>query len=129
MRTFLLRALIILGLSIAVLSPALPVAAATDPFDRTLCSRARDSVVCKTPSGANPLTTKEGIFHRVTRIIATLAGIAAVIVMVVGGIRFITANGDAEQINKAKRTILYAAIGLVAIVVGQAVISFVINRI
>jgi hypothetical protein len=45
------------------------------------------------------------------------------------GIRYITSDGDAEAVAKAKRTIILAAVGLVIIALGQALINFVLNRV
>ena len=42
-----------------------------------------------------------------------VAGAIAVLITVMGGIRYITSTGDAKRIQAAKDTILYAVIGLV----------------
>ena len=67
--------------------------------------------------------------YRLGFYLALVAGAAAVVVIIVAGIRYITSNGDAEQTKKAKNAIIYASIGLIVIVLGQALISLVITRI
>jgi|GEM_PF-922483 len=55
-----------------------------------------------------------------------LGGIA-VLVVAVGGLRYILANGDPSAIAQAKNTILYALIGLVVAVSGFAIVTFVLR--
>ena len=53
-------------------------------------------------------------------------GIVAVIYIVVGGIQYITSTGDTSKTEKAKKTILYACIGLIACVLSFAIVNWVI---
>lgn len=80
-------------------------------------------------SGGDPLTGPGGLIPKITLIIAIIAGFAAVVVMVLAGIRYITSGGAADQVAQAKKTIIFAAAGLIIIVLSQALISFVIGRI
>jgi hypothetical protein len=80
---------------------------------------------CKDRTDEDPVPK---ILRRVTRIIAFITGAAAVLLVIVGGLRYVTANGNAENISSAKRTIIGALIGLVVIVLGQALIVFVIGK-
>jgi hypothetical protein len=52
-------------------------------------------------------------------------GLVAVIMIVIGGIKYTTSGGDAGGTKSAKDTILYAAIGLVVALIGQAVVLLV----
>ena len=56
-----------------------------------------------------------------------LAGLIAVIVIIVGGIMYATSAGDSGNITKAKNLIMYAAIGLVVVVIAFAVTKFVLT--
>jgi hypothetical protein len=55
-----------------------------------------------------------------------LAGITAVIVIIIGGIRYAASNGDSSQIQAAKNMITYAVVGLVVIIMAAAITQFVI---
>lgn len=57
-----------------------------------------------------------------------IAGIIAVIVIIVGGIMYASSAGEASNITKAKNLILYSIIGLVVIFAAFAVTNFVIGR-
>lgn len=61
-------------------------------------------------------------------ILSFIVGIAAVIMVMVGGFKYITSSGDSNNINSAKDTILYAIIGLVIAVLAQIIVRFVLNQ-
>lgn len=54
-------------------------------------------------------------------------GLVCVVVMIIGGINYMTSTGDAGKVKKAKDTILYGLIGLVVCVLAFALVQFVIN--
>ncbi len=59
--------------------------------------------------------------------IVGVLSLVSVIFIVVGGINYMTSAGDAGKIEKAKKTILYAVIGLVICVLAFAIVNFLIN--
>jgi hypothetical protein len=64
-----------------------------------------------------------------TQVISTLLvvlGMIAVIVIIIGGIRYTTSNGDQSAIKSAKNTILYAVVGLVVAILAFAIVNFTI---
>ncbi|MBR6965264.1 hypothetical protein IKH83_03065 [Candidatus Saccharibacteria bacterium] len=56
-------------------------------------------------------------------------GIVAVVVVIIGGVLYMTSSGDAGKVKKAKDTILYGIIGLVICALAYAIVNFVIDRI
>jgi len=58
-----------------------------------------------------------------------IAGIVAVIAIIIGGIRYIASNGDSSGIQSAKNTILYAVVGLVVVIAAASITGFVINNV
>ena len=56
-------------------------------------------------------------------------GIAAVLVIILGGVTYITSSGDASKVTKAKNTILYGIIGLVISILAFAIVNFVLKNI
>lgn len=57
------------------------------------------------------------------------AGIVAVIVIIIGGIRYASSNGDASGVKSAKDTILYAVVGLIVIIMAAAITGFIIGNV
>ncbi len=74
--------------------------------------------------GADLVTTT--IPNIINIIIGALA-IVAVVVMIIGGITYMTSSGDAGKVKKAKDTILYGIIGLVVCALAYAIVNWVIG--
>ncbi len=106
----------------------------TDPFD-TVCDGVpttgdEASTVCaERNETGNPLTGRDGLLVKAARLLTYITGLASVITVIIGGIKYITANGDTNSVNSAKNTILYAIIGVVVSLLAQGIIVLVINKI
>lgn len=95
------------------------------------------SAVCKDKgSNTNPLSGKGSLLLNITNIIAYIAGAAAIIVLIVSAIKFITAGSDTSKggrvdadVENARRSVANALVGLVIIVLGKIIITFLVNRI
>jgi len=59
---------------------------------------------------------------------SAIVGIIAVVMIIIGGVKYITSNGDSGNITSAKNTILYAVIGLVVVALAQIIVKFVLER-
>lgn len=68
------------------------------------------------------------IITQVVNILVFVVGIAAVIMIIIGAIKYITANGDQSSITSAKNTILYSIVGLVLAIAAGAIVNFVIQQ-
>ncbi len=66
------------------------------------------------------------LMHNVINTILIVLGMIAVIMIVIGGIRYTTSNGDSSQVQAAKNTVLYAVVGLVIAIMAYAIVNFVI---
>ena len=71
------------------------------------------------PVGDGDSNLVESITGIINAVIAVL-GIVCVIVMIIGGVNYMTSSGDAGKVKKAKDTILYGVIGLVICVLAFA---------
>ncbi len=88
-----------------------------------------NSAVCSGADTKDPLTGTDGLLIKVTNIIAFIGGAAAVIVLIIGGIRYISSGGDAGNVSSAKNTIVGAIIGLVVIALARTIVAFVVTKI
>lgn len=68
-----------------------------------------------------------GVFRQITNTILYIVGIIAVIMLIVGGIKYVVSGGDAKKVTDAKNTVLYAIIGLVITLLSFAIVNFVIS--
>jgi len=69
------------------------------------------------------------IISRVINIALGFLSIVAVSIILYGGFRYMTANGVEENVQKAKKTITQAVIGLVIILLSWAIAAFIINTV
>ena len=70
---------------------------------------------------------ESGAFRQITNTILYIVGVIAVIMLIIGGIRYVVSGGDAKKVTDAKNTVLYAIIGLVIAVFAYAIVNFVIT--
>lgn len=68
-----------------------------------------------------------GVFKQVTNTILYIVGIIAVIMLIIGGIKYVISGGDAKKVTDAKNTVLYAIIGLIIAFLAFAIVNFVIS--
>ena len=109
--------IVVLGISVfPLVIPNIGHAALVDTF-LTYCP-ADTGVRCGDPSIA-------GIFKLVISWALAIAFIAAVIMLIVGGFRYITAGGNTDQAGKGKNTIVNALIGIVIIVLSYIIVQIV----
>lgn len=107
----------------------LPVATAgaVDVFGGA-CGAAGDSSggseICGAATGGE---TAESIIKNVINLMLVILGMIAVIMIIIGGIRYATSNGDSNQITSAKNTVLYAVIGLIVAIFSFAIVNFVLD--
>ena len=72
--------------------------------------------------------TAPNIVKNVINAALVVLGMIAVVMIVIGGIRYTTSNGDASSIKGAKDTILYAVVGLVIAIMAFPIVNFVLDR-
>ena len=80
------------------------------------------------PQGADAGTKIDTTIQNVINLLSVAVGIAAVVMVIIGGFRYVTSAGNAETTKAAKNTILYALIGLVIVALAQLIVNFVLNK-
>jgi len=73
------------------------------------------------------LSQVQSFIQSVIQALVTLAGLLAAGFFVMGGIHYITSSGNPEHLDRAKRTILFSALGL-AVAIGAFVLSNIISQ-
>ena len=76
---------------------------------------------------ATSLFGATGIFTTLSNVMLFLVGAISVLMVVIGGLRYVISGGNSTNITTAKNTILYAVIGLVISILAYALINFVIG--
>lgn len=65
---------------------------------------------------------------RVVNIFSLVVGAVSVIMIIIGGFRYIVSNGDSNAVTGAKNSILYAVVGLVIVLFAQVIVRFVLTN-
>jgi hypothetical protein len=71
----------------------------------------------------------QGTFRTITNVMLFLVGAISVIMLIIGGLRYVVSGGDSSAVSGAKNTILYAIVGIVVSILAYAAVSFVISSI
>lgn len=69
----------------------------------------------------------EAIGSNIINLLATVAGTALVIMLLVGGVMFIASAGNEEQAGKAKTVLTNAIIGIIIVIAAWGIITFVVD--
>lgn len=72
-------------------------------------------------------TDLQSVITSVVNTMLFVIGIISVIMLIVGGIRYVVSGGNQSQVEGARNTILYAIVGLVIAFVAWGVVNFVIK--
>lgn len=68
-----------------------------------------------------------GVFSTITNVMLFVVGAISVIMIIIGGLRYVVSGGDAGNVSAAKNTILYAIVGVIVSLFAYAVVQFVIS--
>ena len=92
-------------------------------------AKGNDQVSCLFGSEKEGCTEGTGIFQTVVNVILFIVGAVAVIMIVIGGVRYTVSNGVSNAVTGAKNTIMYAIVGLVVAIIAYALVNFVVVNI
>jgi len=79
-------------------------------------------------AGGSGATSLGGTIKTIINVLLYLLGAIAVVMIVIGGIKYTTSNGDSSSVTSAKNTILYSVIGLVVAIMAYAIVNFVVAQ-
>ena len=83
-----------------------------------------DGGTCTNPSGSsvNRLVTLA------VNLLSIVAGVIAVIMLIVSGLKYVMSQGDANQISSAKRSLIFAIVGMAVVAFSQMLVKFVLAK-
>jgi hypothetical protein len=113
-----------LALSVGLAAPV-AVSAACDDATTGGLGAALDPACAKGEGQRTELFGENGVITSILNFMLFIVGILAVIMLIFGGIRYVTSTGDQTRVTAAKNTIMYAIIGLVVAILGYALVTWV----
>lgn len=131
--------LLVLALASCFLLAAPKVFAdANDQLFGACSGKASSSSICQgKDQGSNGQNPATHIINVAANIVAIMTAIGAIIMIILGGITYMTAGGatpgqragDANKVAGAKRQITYAVVGLIVVFLAWAITRFVTDRV
>lgn len=98
---------------------------ASDPF----CDKLEAGSAAYEAAGCAEDAQLTNVVQNILMSVIGIAGLVAVIFIVIGGVNYMTSAGDANKVKKAKDTILYAVIGLAICALAFAIVNWTIGTI
>jgi hypothetical protein len=129
---------IILGLVLvasALFLQAAPIAAAftQQTINSGLCAgssgEVSDSAAAANCNSSDATDKINNLIQTIVNLLSAIVGFVAVVMIIVGGLRYITSGGNDTSVTGAKNTILYAIIGLIIVALSQLIVHFVLNKV
>ncbi len=82
------------------------------------------------PSGSCDDTDNdfEEIWIRILDVLLFVVGAVAVLMLIIGGLRYVISAGDQQAVTNAKNTILYAIVGIIVTFLAYAAVRFVVAQ-
>ncbi len=125
------QAVLLLPVMVATMAFVSPVAVSAQTCDpNDISGGVKAGADCAAPSNSPnaPLFGPDGVFVTVTNILIFIIGAIAVIMLIIGGIRYVLSQGDQSAITSAKNTILYAIIGIVVAMLAYGAVNFITTQ-
>jgi hypothetical protein len=70
----------------------------------------------------------QSLIKTIVNILSLVVGAAAVIMIILSGMKFISSGGDPQKVGSAKSSLIYALIGLIVVALTQAIIHFTLDN-
>jgi hypothetical protein len=80
-------------------------------------------------TGLQKVDLGSGQLHQVLTIVFGALAALSVLMIVISGLRFITAQGEPAEIAKARKTIIYSVAGLAISVSAEVIVAFVLGKV
>jgi hypothetical protein len=79
-------------------------------------------------TGLPKVGATSGNLQSAIQVVIGIAGAIAVVMIVIGGLQFITAQGDPSGVAKARKTLVFALVGLIVAILAEAIVTFVVSK-
>jgi len=136
MKKVLLFALILFG-SAGFLFQSIALAAPVPVPVPSQCAGGFSAAQCSACSGISELGSSQdcasggsGVTNIISvgvNILSYIIGIIAIVMVIISGIRFATSGGNSSSVESAKKTLIYAILGLVLAALAQVIVHWVLN--
>lgn len=104
-------------------------AGAAGIFDKSCTGALKNTTVCKDATSTTTGDPIIGVIGSVIEVLSIIIGIAAVIGIIVSGLRMTLANGDSNGIASARSSLVYSLVGLAIAALAQVIVRIVLGSV
>ena len=115
--------------SLAAADSTSQVIAQCDPSSPSYNPALKDSPTCKDVSNGDTSNPLVHLINVAATVVALITGIAAVVMIIIGGLSYVSSSGNAEQAVRARQRILYSVVGLIVVAMASVITVFVTNNV
>ncbi len=115
---------VITGVLIAIMSLFFPFTVTYADWNDQACNLPNAD-----PNMCNPNTTAPDLAVTLINVIIGVLGVAAVAFIILSSYRYVTAQGNPEEIAKARQGIIFSVAGLIVALLAFAIVNFVASNI
>ena len=112
-------------LALAPAVSAAPCSGIQGSINQGVNNAVNGSAGCTTTSQSG--ISLQSVASRIVNFLSVIVGIVAVIMIIVGGFRYITSGGESGNVSGAKNTLIYAIVGLIIVALAQFIVHFVLT--
>ena len=81
------------------------------------------------PDGLPEITTDDNLIKVIFTLVLNIVGAITLLIITLGGLKFVLSRGNPQETAKARETILYALVGLVIVILARVIVAFVFNKV
>jgi amino acid transporter len=104
------------------------VLAQSTPDDNTPTEEGSGGIKLPPKPPGIPDVSVSSLVSTVIRIMFAVGQVAFVIVLLSGGVMFITSSGNEQQVEKAKKAITFAIVGIIVLFSAWGIASFIVQQ-
>lgn len=86
-------------------------------------------VLINKPPGLPEVPADSLIVEKIINLVLNITGALCLLIVTLGGFKYVVSRGEPQEIAKAKDTIMYALIGVGIAILGRAIVAFVFNKV
>ena len=117
MKKWIIPGLVILGLALPLLAGA-----------QTTAGMQWGVSTFQTEAGYGGTTDLPTVIGRIVKIVISLLGLVAAVIIIVGGFKWMTSAGAEEKITEARKLMINGLIGLILVILAYAIATFIISQ-
>ncbi len=114
--------------TLALIKVQSAAAATCDSSTTATSGNPATGAACAQPSGVSGTLSVTSLIQTISNVLIFGVGAISVIVLIIGGLRYVVSGGNAAQVQGAKNTILYAIVGIVISIAAYALVQFVFQQ-